>query len=160
MINIKPIAQKTGYDCGQAVAKAIIYHYGMRWPRNETPGWPCPIDGTDPRTLEAFFRAMNLYVTAGEMSLADLKHHGKMGRCVVCLIRAHDVGHWVISCGIQRRAVYVCDPNIGKVKRHDPGSFLQSWNDTARDGTSYRQWGIAVWKATLPSNVLAVPSWV
>jgi len=136
-------AQNSAYDCGEAVARMVLAFHGRQWPRNRFPGWPCPVDGTDPRTLESFFRGNCFRVQSGEMQLADLRHHTRAGRPVACLVQCGGVGHWVCVNGVIGRMIQVLDPASGP-RVTSGGGFVSIWSDLARDGTTYQGWGIAV----------------
>jgi hypothetical protein len=57
-----------------------------------------PIDGTDPRALESFFRRLGIPAQSGEMDWRDLAYHTARGRPVAALVQLDGCGHWV-RCG-------------------------------------------------------------
>lgn len=141
MLALPPVLQRDGHDCGLAAVRCVAaYHgYAVRKP----VGWPCQIDGTDPRILEPYLRANGYGVQSGEMEVGDLRHHAKKGRPVLCLVQRGGVGHWVVSAGVGRNRVYYMDPASGQASEPVAG-FWGRWRDVCRDGTNFRGWGIAV----------------
>lgn len=134
--------QTSGFDCGSACFRAVCAYWETRASLGH--GWPNPIDGTDPRVIEAAFRRAGLGVLSGEMDTEALRHLTNRGRPVVCLIRSENSGHWVVACKVTRTRVYLMDPEKGHT--HLPlGLFDAAWSaaDTDRGGTVYRRWGIA-----------------
>ena len=142
MIKLPKVLQKKGHDCGLAAATCVGRYYGRKL---RTPdGWPCPIDGTDPRILEPYFRANGFGVQSGEMVIEDLVHHTRAQRPVLALVQSHGVGHWVVVSGVSAAGVHFMDPATG-LSVEPSGGFWSRWSDVCRDGSSFRGWGIAVW---------------
>jgi ABC-type bacteriocin/lantibiotic exporter with double-glycine peptidase domain len=77
------------------------------------------------------------------MTLDDLRHHHRLGRPVVCLVRIDGGGHWVVVRGVTRSRVHFHDPADGRQSL--PFAEWESrWIDTDRAGTVFRQHGISV----------------
>lgn len=142
MITLSATMQKQGHDCGLAAARCVALYYG-RTLRAPT-GWPCSIDGTDPRILEPYFRGNGFGVQSGEMLIDDLRHHTRMLRPVLSLVQRGGVGHWVVASGVLRGRVHYMDPSLG-LTVEPVAAFRERWRDVCRDGSSFRGWGIAVW---------------
>jgi ABC-type bacteriocin/lantibiotic exporter with double-glycine peptidase domain len=100
-------------------------------------------DGTDPRTLEAFFRRLGLRVQSGEMTPADLTHHTRAGRPVAALVQLAGGGHWVTVWCADAKAVYWHCPIAG-LRSDSPARFRRLWWDWDRFGVHFRQFGVAV----------------
>lgn len=102
-----------------------------------------PLDGTDPRSLESFFRRVGCRVQSGEMCPRDLAHHTALGRPVACLITFDSVGHWVTVYGANSRFISYHCPVRGLVR--DPiGRFRKHWRDYDRGGATYDGFGVCV----------------
>lgn len=102
-----------------------------------------PLDGVDPRTIEAFFRRFGLGVQSGDMDVADLVHHCAVGRPVIALITFDSVGHWVVVYAASNRWVHYHCPVRGLV-RESVSKFRGQWKDVGRCGTAYQGFGVAV----------------
>lgn len=138
---IPDIRQSTDFDCGSACFRAVLAYYGRKWPAPKAD----PMDGLHPFYLEACFRRAGLRVLSGEMDLVDLQYHLRRARPVVCLIRADNVGHWVIVNSLTRTRVYYHDPLAG-IQYQKRSQWLSCWTDVDKQGTMYRGHGIAVWE--------------
>lgn len=101
------------------------------------------MDGTDPRSFEAFFRRLNFRVQAGEMDIGDLVHHTAQSRPVACLITFDGVGHWTTVFHASPRVVAHHCPVRGAV-RETAKQFRQEWRDYDRSGANYDGFGVAV----------------
>lgn len=146
MLAVPPTKQSRSFDCGAACAKAVLAYWELRYPRLSAAGWPSPIDGTDPRVIEALLRKSGLMVQSGEMTMTVVRHHLKNLWPVVCLVREDGgAGHYVVVTGVRRGVVWFMDPSDGEIEREPLGEFVGRWRagDVCRTGSTYRQWGIA-----------------
>lgn len=131
--------QKDTFDCGCAARDILLDYWQVPGKRRPLSN---PIDGTDPRALEAALRAAGLAVQAGEMTLDDLRYHTRAGRPVACLVVHEDVGHWLVVGGLVRGRVYRQCPLLGW--GHEPaGVFDGRWHDMDRLGVRFSRWGVA-----------------
>lgn len=103
------------------------------------------LNGTDPRTIEAFLRGEGLRVFSGEMRLEDLAHFTKTGCPVICLVTMHGSGHYVVAAGVKRNKVWFQDPS-GGLGSLTAGDFIDRWVDFDRLGVSYKHFRLVVWK--------------
>lgn len=143
LLKLPKVKQRAPYDCGEAAARCAFAYFNLEYPDLTAAGWPNPIDGLDPRVLEAVFRVAGLNVQAGEMTLEDLKHHAANDRPVLALIRLGKDGHWVVSRGVSRNRVYVMDP-AGVAGAYSSAEWHERWRDICRGGHVFYQFGIAV----------------
>lgn len=143
ILDIPVRLQRAQHDCGDAVARAVLRKWRRPMPDLSAAGWPSLVDGTDPRVLEALFRAAGLPVVSGEMTVEDLRHHARQGRPVVCLVSRNGTGHYIVSKGVRYRRVHAMCPADGSVD-FGVDDFEQCWRDVCRDGTVMTNWGIAV----------------
>lgn len=148
MIDLPPTLplQRDDWTCGQTAARAVYRCLGVRKANQDHPKGS-PIDGTDPREIERAFRASGLLVQSGTMTPADLTHHTRHKRPVVCLVtEPGGVGHYVVVGGVRRGRVYYHCPGAGP-KAESVAQFVARWHDVDRTTQRYEQWGIAVWPA-------------
>lgn len=141
--------QSDGWSCGVVAASTALELIGYH--RDCATDYPkryilsTPLDGTDPRILESFFRREFLRVISGDMSVVDLKFHVDLGRPVVCLIQFGGTGHWVTVYRVTRAAVKYHDPAKGFCKL-SPAKFRAIWYDRDRNSFVYRGFGVAVFR--------------
>ncbi len=146
LLDVPLVRQVESHDCGTAAAAMVLKFHRRKVPDLAAAGWPSPIDGTDPRVVEAILRNAGLGVVSGELHESMLAFHVRQGRPVACLIQHNGCGHWVVVVDVAyRRPVQLNCPAEGrrKVRLAD---FLASWVDVCRDGTRYHQWGVVAWK--------------
>lgn len=141
MLTLPDLRQRDGFSCGPTSAAIVLQHLGRTSPRS----FPScsPVDGTDPLALVPVFRRAGLAVQSGEMSIADLRHHTRQGRPVVCLVQMDgSYGHYVVVGGVWRRRVYYQCPTRGPWSE-SATVFASRWWDMGRD-VKYYHFGIAV----------------
>ncbi len=144
MIDLPDYRQRDGHSCGPVAVRVALR--ALKCPASIAENLPChPIDGTDPRSVETILRTAGLCVQAGEMEWADLLHHTRLGRPVLCLVMLEGVGHWVVVGGVRSSVV------MGQCPANGPFSMRRSeweraWSDSDRYGVVYWQFGIAVYK--------------
>lgn len=145
MLAVPVVMQKSSHDCGAACAAMIMRFWGVRKKAEDIiRELNCSVfDGTDPRSIEAYFRGQCFSVASGSMTLADLKHHVKQGRPVI--VSSSDYGgHWVVVKGLKSRQVFFNDPATGEGSIFD-SDFDSRWTTKDRFGTEYDHFGIAIW---------------
>ncbi len=142
MLQLPDVRQAENYDCGPASIDTVLRFFGVR---SKTSVVQCAneIDGTHPATLETALRRAGLLVCAGRMSLADLTHHTRLGRPVLCPVDLFG-GHWVVVRGATSKRVYFHCPSEGPqwVTRD---RWLSIWHDSERSGDVFVNWGLSVW---------------
>lgn len=141
ILEVPAVRQKKDYDCGTAAARAVFRFHGKSFPDLSELGVPSPIDGTDPRVLEAIIRRAGLGVESGESRVATLRHHTREGRPALVLIQDHGGGHWAVVCGVERGRVHLMDPSVGP-RAIPVAEFEAAWLDVCRDGTLYHCWAV------------------
>lgn len=148
MLTIPDVRQRKDYDCGAACVSALLSFYGREWPTV----WQLanPVQGMDPATVEAVFRAAGLDVLSGAMTLADLAHFARSGRPVMCPVHTDDDGpHWVVvrgvgdmpGAGTMGAWVFHHCPTSGPIHLRE-ADWLEVWYGLAYDGQAFDRWGI------------------
>jgi ABC-type bacteriocin/lantibiotic exporter with double-glycine peptidase domain len=141
ILDVPVVLQTSGYDCGTAAARAVFRFHGRQLPDLSALGVPSPIDGTDPRVLEAVCRRAGFGVESGESRLDTLRHHVREGRPAQVLVQRDGCGHWAVVCGVARGRVHLMDPSSGPAVL-PVAQFEASWRDVCRDGTLYYRWAV------------------
>ncbi len=147
LIDTKDIRQTKSFDCGAVTTAVACRVFGICRKKDYfhnllgTNG----INGTDPRTIEAFIRLEGLKVLSGEMDIEDLRHSTKHGKPVITLVNYGNFGHYIVVRGVTRKHVHFHDPELGRQKMLI-SEFILSWIDSDRFGVCYHQFGIVVWR--------------
>lgn len=140
ILRLPIVKQKLPHDCGVAVFRCVCRFLKVKPASLEAD----PLNGLHPFELEPAFRRLGLNVSAGSMDLDDLRHHARKNRPVVCLVRQGESGHWVVSGGVSRGRVSIMEPFDGVIEWVPEAEFTSSWCDYDRQGTVFRNYGIAV----------------
>jgi len=141
--------QKDDWSCGAIAAAVAMDLLGV--PHADSSALVAaglaatPLDGTDPRVMESFFRKLSYRVCSGEMTIEDLRHHTAMARPVLCLVRYGSVGHWVTITEVKARKLAFHCPVRGTIKM-PLQAFRGIWWDSDRGGYHYHSFGVALWK--------------
>jgi ABC-type bacteriocin/lantibiotic exporter with double-glycine peptidase domain len=141
ILDVPHCEQKEGWSCGRAAAAMVFKYHVVKGRKPQAT----PIDGTDPRSLEASLWLAGLSVQAGSMDVDDLRYHTRRGRPVIALVtHSSGVGHYVVVTGVVRGGVYYLDPDGGPdVVRERADDFALNWQDRDRLGVTYVGWGLA-----------------
>lgn len=139
LLDLPDVRQRAGCDCGTAAADTVARFLHSRTARAVIAD---AVDGTHPSALEAAMRRAGLAVQSGTMTLADLQHHVRQGRPVLCPIASYG-GHWVVVRGVGRGFVYAQCPTEGPI-RVTLARWLDLWRDSTRAAHDFDHWGIAV----------------
>ena len=151
LIDTKDIRQSDSFDCGAVAADVACRVHGVCKRKGYfrhllgTNG----INGTDPRTIEAFIRLEGLKVLSGEMDIHDLQFMTRRGKPVITLVTFETCGHYIVVRGVtgtgRNKFVHFHDPETGRQKM-PANEFIEVWRDYDRFGVSYKQFGIVVWE--------------
>jgi len=131
-MDISPIYQNGDSDCGVACIQMLLNYHKVR----KNGSLANAVDGVQIRTIESYLREKGLYVIAGNMTTAILKHFVKQKLPIICLID----GHYVLVKGfVPRKIIYNC-PVSGEVVE-SLVKFNSKWfND--HDGNCLTSWAI------------------
>lgn len=142
MLCLPDIRQTRDFDCGRAAVASVYQFFEIR--KRHSALCTSSLDGTDPRTLEAYLRKDGFFVLSGDMTIQDLREQTKAGRPVIVLMTLHGGGHYIVVSGVARGKVCFQDPVAGSSKM-DAGEFEEAWHDFDRFGQVFERFGIAVW---------------
>jgi ABC-type bacteriocin/lantibiotic exporter with double-glycine peptidase domain len=141
ILDLPDLRQSSDFDCSDACLRIVFRFFG----RARSPAVATPVDGADPRALEAAFRRAGFFAQAGDgLTPLDLRFHTRLGHPVVCLVTNHDgVGHYVVVAGVARGFVHYQDPETGP-GRERAAAFFARWRDSDHDGRRFNRWAIIV----------------
>lgn len=118
------VRQRYSYDCGPAAVRAACGAFGRR-----TPKVRCGRrDGTPTPNVEDALRRARLLPSP---DLADLRHHLRRGRLVLCAVPVDHDDHWVVVYSAGRRWVKLHDPSSGPCQK-SVSEFLTLWTKAGR----------------------------
>ena len=141
LLTLPDIRQTNNHDCGEAAVRCVLGFHGIK----AAVSLATEPHGTDPVQIESALRKIGMQVTAGEMSIDDLKHYCDTGRPVIALVHWPEGkdSHWIVVRGVSRSWVYYHDVESGsaKIKSAD---FDACWQADGRM-CSFRRWGITPW---------------
>lgn len=140
LLDLADLRQSADCDCGEAAVDTVFDALGVRLTAASVLSSTAQ-DGAHPASIEAALRRAGLYVQSGTMTLADLQHHVRLGRPVLCPVSLHG-GHWVVVRGVGRGCVYYQCPAVGPSRTR----FLEwdeIWRDSTRAAHDFDRWGIA-----------------
>ena len=144
LLALSDIRQQSAHDCGEAATRVILAHQNI----TAAVRLATPQHGTDPTQIESALRRIGLLVTAGEMSIEDLRHYCDDSRPVIALVHwpTWEDSHFVCVRGVSRGRVYYHDVSDGPGKC-SVNDWLAAWSAEGRVGT-FRRWGIVAWPET------------
>lgn len=139
MIPLPDVRQKDVYDCGEAAVRCVLKYYGISYSFK----FATSQDGSDPRQLEAAFRLSGMNVTAGEMTIGDLRYFTRLKCPVICLIwyEKEATSHYVVVNGLTKYSVLYHDVDSGPAKVGII-KWRKMWSAMGRLGETFQQWGI------------------
>ena len=135
MIKLKPFQQSTGY-CGPAVLKMILDFYGVKKTEKEL----VKLSGaTREHGVEApaLLRAAKKLGFKGFIkdfsSLEDIKKYIHKNIPVIVDWFSVDDGHYSVVVGMDKKFIYLNDPELGRVRKLELKVFKRVWFDYKSD---------------------------
>lgn len=131
MIKIKSFRQTPGY-CGPASLKMVLGYYGV----NKSESVLAKLSGASrSRGVEAkgLLRATAKLGFKGELKdyagFGDIKRYLKQNIPVIVDWFSQDDGHYSVAVGLDKRFIYLQDPEIGKIRKLKLEVFKRVWFD-------------------------------
>ena len=136
MLNVKPFRQSSGF-CGPASLKMVLGYYGIKKSEKElanlsgsTPG-----KGVGAEGLLKAAKALGFKAHVKDFSeIKDLKTYvlKKKIPVIVDWFSTHD-GHYSVAVDIDRKNIYLQDPELGSIRTIDLQTFKRIWFDFTGD---------------------------
>ena len=143
MLNIKPFQEtlNAGY-CGPASLKIVLSYYGLEKTEKELAKL-CGADerlGSDDKILKEVSEQLGLKVKIkNNNSFKDIENWLIKGVPVIVnwftrgrsdySDSAVPDGHYSVVAGLDKKFIYLQDPEIGKMRKLDKGDFMAVWFD-------------------------------
>jgi predicted double-glycine peptidase len=136
MIKLKIFEQtKSGY-CGPAALRTVLWFYGFKKSEKEL-GRLCKTTAKEGTKPEDLIEAVKLIGWHGfwkeKASISDIKYFLKQGRPVLVdwfsLYGEHYEGHYSSIIGMDKKYIYLADPEIGQTRKILAEAFLKVWFD-------------------------------
>jgi ABC-type bacteriocin/lantibiotic exporter with double-glycine peptidase domain len=144
LLAIPDVRQRTEWDCGDAVVRAVLKYFGLRLPDHLLA---TPEHGTHPAQIQQELLRAGLKTLSGSFRVSQLKVLAADDAPVICAVRHDDGGgHWVVVRGVERGRVYFQCPHMGPRARLE-GDWVTNWYDVGMYSEKFELFGIAAWKA-------------
>jgi len=131
MLSVRPFRQKSGF-CGAASLKIVLDYYGVEKSEAEL----VRLSGS---TVEKGVSAKGIIAAAKKLgfkafhrdfsTISQLKQLLGKGIPVIVDWFSTDDGHYSVAAGIDKRNVYLQDPELGKVRKMPIEFFNRVWFD-------------------------------
>jgi len=131
MIRIKSFRQTKGY-CGPASLKMVLGYYGV----NKSEAALAELSGA---TRSRGVDAKGLLRAAGKLgfrasvkdyaNIGDIKRNIQRNIPVIVDWFSQDEGHYSVAVGLDKRYIYLQDPEIGKIRKFSLEVFKRVWFD-------------------------------
>ncbi len=124
--------QKTDYDCGPTALRMVLASFGIRADLKKLQRQlrTTASDGTTRRNLARVARAYGLAVRAHNgATLGEVGRLLRRGERVVVeyILPVFEGGHYAVVSGLDRRSIYLHDPDRGRYFRLPRRDFLRRW---------------------------------
>jgi ABC-type bacteriocin/lantibiotic exporter with double-glycine peptidase domain len=131
ILPVKPYRQSPG-QCGAACLKMVLSYYGIEKPEKAivklTKG--STAKGTSARQLVVAARKLGLRGSVkDDSSLREIAAFLKAGIPVIVDWFSADDGHYSVVVGLDRKHIYLQDPEIGHLRTMSRETFLRVWFD-------------------------------
>lgn len=135
LLKVKPIRQKPDY-CGVVSLKMVLDYYGIvksekylaklsGWKKNYGTSAEGIIKAAQQLGFEAFKKDFS--------TLEDIKQYLNQKNPVIVDWFSQDDGHYSVAVGINKKNIYLQDPEIGRIKKLDRKVFMRVWFDFPKD---------------------------
>lgn len=135
LLNVKPLQQKPDY-CGVCSLKMVLDYYGIvksekylaklsGWKKNYGTSAEGIIKAAQQLGFEAFKKDFS--------TLEDIKQYLNQKNPVIVDWFSQDDGHYSVAVGINKKNIYLQDPEIGKIRKLEKNVFMRVWFDFSKD---------------------------
>lgn len=143
LLKVKPF-QETLYKgyCGSAILKMVLKYYGIEKSENELAklAGVTKNGGTDDKTLVLVFKKFGLKTKIkNKASFSDIKKYLDKGTPAIVdwftkgrkdyPVSSVADGHYSVVVGLDKKFIYLQDPEIGKMRKLAKDDFLRVWFD-------------------------------
>lgn len=142
MIRLKIFEQtKTGY-CGPSSLQMVFWHYGLKLGEKQVAE-KCKTTKKWGTSEESLIEAIKQFGWHGFFkeggSIGDLKYFINKNKPVILAWFSEYEGHYSVAVGVDKKFIYLADPEIGKINKISINEFKKIWFDF--DGDSVKNPG-------------------
>ncbi|MBI4148608.1 C39 family peptidase [Candidatus Woesearchaeota archaeon] len=131
MLPIKPFRQRPGY-CGPACLKMVLEYYGIKKTERElarlagtSARWGTPARGL----LKAAHRLGLTGIVKDNAQISDIRKY--ISKKIPAIVNwfSTDEGHYSVVVGIDKKLIYLQDPELAAIRKLDLVMFKRVWFD-------------------------------
>lgn len=131
MLNLKPFNQSAGF-CGPASLKIVLEYFGIKKTEKELAKLSNanPHQGTKAKNIVKAAKKLGLKAFYKDFSsVKEIKKYIDKKIPVIVDWFSHDDGHYCPVAGIDKKFIYLQDPDLGKINKIDLITFQRVWFD-------------------------------
>ena len=132
MLKVKPFKQKTGF-CGPASLKMVLDYFGVKKSEgNLAKLTGCTITkGVEAKNLLKVAKKSGFNGSIKDFSeIEDIKKYVQKKKIPVIVDWfSKDEGHYSVVVGIEKKNIYLHDPELGRMRKIDIETFKRVWFD-------------------------------
>jgi predicted double-glycine peptidase len=132
MLKVKPFRQKTGF-CGPASLKMVLDYFGVRKTENylaRLSGATKNLGATGKNLLRAAQKLGLKGFIMDFSKISDVRKYVLKKRIPVIVDWfSQDEGHYSVAVKIDRKNIYLQDPELGRIRKLDLETFKRVWFD-------------------------------
>lgn len=132
MLAIKPYEQKKSGYCGPASLKMVLHFYGLEKSEEEL-GKICGVKKRLGMEAERFKKAARRFgfkiLIKDFADFADINFYLKRKIPIIVDWFSKDDGHYSVVVGLDKKYIYLADPEFDKIRKMDKEIFKRVWFD-------------------------------
>ncbi|TSC83912.1 MAG: putative fusion protein (N:peptidase-C:desuccinylase) [Parcubacteria group bacterium Gr01-1014_13] len=131
MLRVLPFRQSSGF-CGPASLKMVLEYFGIKKSEKELAKLSNahPHHGTSAKNLVLTAKKLGLKGFYKDFSsIKEIKKYLDKKIPVIVDWFSHDDGHYSVVIGIDKKFIYLQDPELGKINKIDLVTFQRIWFD-------------------------------
>lgn len=136
MLKIKPYEQKRSGYCGPASLKIVLDFYGVKKSEKELAQMcgAAARHGMEAKSFKKAARRFGFEILIKDFAdFQDVAFYLKKKIPVIVDWFSKDDGHYAAAVGLDKKFIYLADPEFGKIRKMDRKIFRRVWFDFSGD---------------------------
>lgn len=141
MLRVLPFRQSSGL-CGPASLKMVLEYFGIKKSEKELAKLSSahPHRGTRAKNLVSAAKKLGCKAYYKDFSsVKEIKKYIDKKMPVIVDWFSHDDGHYSVVTGIDKKFIYLQDPELGKINKIDLITFQRVWFDFEKNMLKKKQ---------------------